>query len=213
MRLSVFEMWRSTLAIKILLVVIGFMVFSFGITGLWVGIGIALLLAGALMVFRQGQSAGHEACAVSKSVAAIGADKADKKMLSQMWSVSNGVRAIFAGAAVSYTINAIYIILSVVHAPEIATFVSRLVSWVITMPYWPIIAAWHETYEFLTTDVILVLMISPFILPLVQFAGYMQGPKLWKKTEQAMVDGRRRAKARSRIVKKNKLPRSMRPEI
>ena len=76
-----------------------------------------------------------------------------------------------------------------------------------------IIAAWHETYEFLTTDVILVLMISPFILPLVQFAGYMQGPKLWKKTEQAMVDGRRRAKARSRIVKKNKLPRSMRPEI
>ena len=211
--MSVFEMWRSTLAIKILLVVIGFMVFSFGITGLWVGIGIALLLAGALMVFRQGQSAGHEACAASKSVAAIGADKADKKMLSQMWSVSNGVRSIFAGAAVSYTINAIYIILSVVHAPEIATFVSRLVSWVITMPYWPIIAAWHETYEFLTTDVILVLMISPFILPLVQFAGYMQGPKLWKKTEQAMVDGRRRAKARSRIVKKNKLPRSKRPEI
>lgn len=211
--MSVFEMWRSTLAIKILLVVIGFMVFSFGITGLWVGVGIALLLAGALMVFRQGQSAGHEACAASKSVAAIGADKADKKMLSQMWSVSNGVRSIFAGAAVSYTINAIYIILSVVHAPEIATFVSRLVSWVITMPYWPIIAAWHETYEFLTTDVILVLMISPFILPLVQFAGYMQGPKLWKKTEQAMVDGRRRAKARSRIVKKNKLPRSMRPEI
>ncbi|MCI5661546.1 MAG: hypothetical protein MR371_04795 [Clostridia bacterium] len=211
--MSVFEMWRSTLAIKILLVVIGFMVFSFGITGLWVGIGIALLLAGALMVFRQGQSAGHEACAASKSVAAIGADKADKKMLSQMWSVSNGVRSIFAGAAVSYTINAIYIILSVVHAPEIATFISRLVSWVITMPYWPIIAAWHETYEFLTTDVILVLMISPFILPLVQFAGYMQGPKLWKKTEQAMVDGRRRAKARSRIVKKNKLPRSMRPEI
>lgn len=211
--MSVFEMWRSTLAIKILLVVIGFMVFSFGITGLWVGIGIALLLAGALMVFRQGQSAGHEACAASKSVAAIGADKADKKMLSQMWSVSNGVRSIFAGAAVSYTINAIYIILSIVHAPEIATFISRLVSWVITMPYWPIIAAWHETYEFLTTDVILVLMISPFILPLVQFAGYMQGPKLWKKTEQAMVDGRRRAKARSRIVKKNKLPRSMRPEI
>lgn len=211
--MSVFEMWRSTLAIKILLVVIGFMVFSFGITGLWVGVGIALLLAGALMVFRQGQSAGHEACAASKSVAAIGADKADKKMLSQMWSVSNGVRSIFAGAAVSYTINAIYIILSVVHAPEIATFISRLVSWVITMPYWPIIAAWHETYEFLTTDVILVLMISPFILPLVQFAGYMQGPKLWKKTEQAMVDGRRRAKARSRIVKKNKLPRSMRPEI
>ena len=58
-----------------------------------------------------------------------------------------------------------------------------------------------------------VLMISPFILPLFQFWGYMQGPKLWKKTEQAMADGRRRAKARSRIVKKNKLPRTMKPEI
>ena len=56
-------------------------------------------------------------------------------------------------------------------------------------------------------------MISPFILPLFQFWGYMQGPKLWKKTEQAMADGRRRAKARSRIVKKNKLPRTMKPEI
>lgn len=211
--MNVTEMWRSTLAIKVLLVVLGFMVFSFGVTGLWVGIGIALLLGGCLMVFRQGQTAGHEACAVSKSVQNVGLDKADKKMLSQMWSVSNGVRAIFAGAVFSYSINAIYIIIMLVGAPVMVQFVARLVSWAVTMPYWPLIAAWHETYEFLTTDIILVLMISPFILPLFQFWGYMQGPKLWKKTEQAMADGRRRAKARSRIVKKNKLPRTMKPEI
>ena len=107
-------MWRSTLAIKVLLVVLGFMVFSFGVTGLWVGVGIALLAGGCLMVFRQGQTAGHEACAVSKSVQNVGLDKADKKMLSQMWSVSNGVRAIFAGAVFSYSINAIYIIVMLV---------------------------------------------------------------------------------------------------
>ena len=150
---------------------------------------------------------------MSRSVQNVGLDKADKKMLSQMWSVSNGVRAIFAGAVFSYSINAIYIIIMLVGAPVMVQFVARLVSWAVTMPYWPLIAAWHETYEFLTTDIILVLMISPFILPLFQFWGYMQGPKLWKKTEQAMADGRRRAKARSRIVKKNKLPRTMKPEI
>ena len=198
---------------KVLLVVIGFMIFSTGITALWVGLGLALLLGSAYMVFRQGQGAGHEACAVSKSVADIGAEKADKKMLSQMWSVSNGVKSIFAGAVFAYTVNAIYIILMLLGAPATAKVISRLVSWAITIPYWPIIAAWHETYEFLTPDIAAVLMLSPFILPTVHFLGYLQGPKLWKKTEQAMVNGRRRAKARSRIVKKNKLPRSMKPEI
>ena len=162
--MNVTEMWRSTLAIKVLLVVLGFMVFSFGVTGLWVGVGIALLAGGCLMVFRQGQTAGHEACAVSRSVQNVGLDKADKKMLSQMWSVSNGVRAIFAGAVFSYSINAIYIIIMLVGAPVMVQFVARLVSWAVTMPYWPLIAAWHETYEFLTTDIILVLMISPFML-------------------------------------------------
>ncbi len=206
-------MWRSTLGTKVLLVVIGFMAFSIGITGVWVGFGLALLLGSCVLVFRLGQNAGHEACAVSKSVADIGVEQADKKMLSQMWSKANGIRSIFAGAAVSYIINSIYIILTITSASEAAQVISRVISWVITVPYWPIIAIWHETYQFLTTDIILVLMLSPFLLPLVQFFGYMQGPKLWKKTEKAMAEGRRRAKARSRIVRKNKLPRSMRPEI
>ena len=206
-------MWRSLLGIKIMMIVVGFMVFSIGVTGVWVGIGIALLLGSCVMVFRQGQGAGHEACAISKSVADIGVEQADKKMLSQMWSKSNGIRSIFAGAAISYIINAIYIILTMVSAPQTAQLIARLISWGITIPYWPLIALWHETYQFLTTDIILVLMISPFILPTIHFFGYMQGPKLWKKTEQAMADGRRRAKARSRIIKKKKIPRSMRPEI
>ena len=74
---------------------------------------------------------------------------------------------------------------------------------------------WHENFVDLTFDVILVLMVGPFILPVFQFLGYLQGPKFWEKTEQAMADGKRRAKARSRIVKKNKdnRPRWERPEI
>lgn len=211
--MNVKEIWRSLLSVKVLLVVIGFMVFSTGVTALWVALGLALLLGSAYMVFRQGQGAGHEACAVSKPIADIGVENADKKMLSQRWSVSTGVRSIFAGAVFAYTVNVVYILLTLLNAPTGAQVVSRLVSWAITIPYWPIIAAWHETYQYLTPDIVAVLMLSPFVLPTVHFLGYMQGPKLWKKTEQAMVNGRRRAKARSRIVKKNKLPRSMKPEI
>jgi hypothetical protein len=50
------------------------------------------------------------------------------------------------------------------------------------------------------------------VLPAATCAGYLQGPKLWKKTEEAMAKGKRRAKARSRIVKKNK-PRVQKPQI
>ena len=62
-------------------------------------------------------------------------------------------------------------------------------------------------------DIILVLMVGPFVIPTCQFLGYLQGPKMWEKTEQAMAEGKRRAKARSRIARKKKLPKSMRPEI
>ena len=201
------------LGVKILLIFVGFMVFSVGVTALWIGVGILLLLGGAFMMFRTGQSAGHESCAISKSVADIGYDKADNLMKSRMWSISNGVRTIFAGAAVMYTLNVIYIILMLLNVNDTVKVISRAVSWILTMPYWPIIAYWHESYASLTTDIILVLMISPFVMPVCYYFGYLQGPKLWKKTEQAMANGRRRAKARSRIVKKNKLPKPMKPEI
>ena len=58
-----------------------------------------------------------------------------------------------------------------------------------------------------------VLMISPFVLPLCTFAGYMQGPKLWAKSEEAMAQGRRRARAKSRVAQKKRAPRVRKPEI
>ena len=44
------------------------------------------------------------------------------------------------------------------------------------------------------------------------FLGYLQGPKLWARTEEAMKQGRRRAKANARMRKKW-VPQPKKPEI
>lgn len=206
--LSVSEMWKGMLLIKVVLIIVGFVVFSFGNTIIWIALGALTLLGGAWMMFRQGQGAGHEACSVSHSVERVISEgkegEVTQKLRSQMWSRSNGAKSVLASALIPYVINAIYIIFMLLDVNFTATIVARLVSWAITMPFWPIVAYWHETFTVLTPDIVAVLMISPFVLPLCHFAGYMTGPKLWEKTEKAMADGRRRAKARSRIVKKKK---------
>ena len=60
--------------------------------------------------------------------------------------------------------------------------------------------------------IVAMLMISPFILPGCTCLGYLQGPRLWARTEDAMKQGRRRAKARARVGKKM-VPRQQKPEI
>ena len=207
-------MWKSTVLIKIVLVFIGFILFSIGSNVAWTILGSLVLLGCCWFMFRQGQNAGHESCAVTKSIERVEAEgkRADEGLYRQAWSRSNGVKSVFAGALFAYAVNAVYIILSLLDVSEMAVMISRVASWVVTMPYWPVIAMFHETYVALTPDIVIVLMASPFLLPLCHYFGYLCGPKLWQNTEKAMIDGRRRAKARSRIVKK-KAPRIQKPEI
>ena len=126
--------------------------------------------------------------------------------------VNRGVKAVLATALVPYLIGCAYIVLSLLKVDNLAVPM-RLVSWVVASPYWPCILPWTHTFDRLTGAVAAVLMISPFVMPLVTFAGYMQGPKLWAKSEKAMAEGKRRAKAKSRVVRKKRVPRSQRPEI
>lgn len=207
-------MWKSTILIKIVLIFIGFILFSIGSNVAWTILGCAVLLGSCWFMFRQGQNAGHESCGVTKSIGRVEAEgkRADEGLYRQAWSRSNGVKSIFAGALFAYAVNAVYIILSLLDVSEMAVMISRVASWVVTMPYWPVIAMFHETYVALTPDIVIVLMASPFLLPLCHYFGYLCGPKLWQNTEKAMADGKRRAKARSRIVKK-KGPRIQKPEI
>ena len=210
-------MWKGDLTVKILLIVVGFMIFSFGVTWLWILLGILLLLGGCIMSFRQGQGMGREACSISKSIARMQetpgkSGQIDAKMYRQAWSVSTGLKYIFAGGIVGYVINCIYIVCMIVKVDGVPLLVTRLASFAVSLPYMPLITYWRPVFDVLTWDIVLMLMVGPFVLPAIQFAGYMQGPRLWAKTEKAMAQGKRRAKARSRIVKKKK-PRQIQPEI
>ena len=130
----------------------------------------------------------------------------------QRWWYMLNLLCVLATALVPYLIGCAYIVLSLLKVDSLAVPM-RLVSWVVASPYWPCILPWTHTFDRLTGAVAAVLMISPFVMPLVTFAGYMQGPKLWAKSEKAMAEGKRRAKAKSRVVRKKRVPRSQRPEI
>jgi len=216
--MSVLEIWRSNLIVYILLVFVGFIFFTFDNVILFIILGGLLLLGAMFMSYQNGQGAGHAACSVSNSLERVNAlgestEKVDGKLLRQAWRKGNAIRIVLAGGAGGYIINCLYIVLSLLNAGDIPEVFSRIASFVVTIPFWPILAYWHETFMDLTPDVIVLLMASPFLLPACQAAGYLQGPALWAKTEKAMVDGKRRAKARSRIVRKKKTPRSAKPEI
>ena len=214
-------MWKGVLSLKIAMIFLSLMVLSFGNSTVFILLGLVILLGGCFMAFRQGQGYGHEACSVKNSVERILADpdkahQIDPKMLGQMYSVSAGVKAVFAGGIIGYVVNAVYIIITLLVKTETAAvWGARLASMMVSMPYWPVIHHWHETFTGLAPDMVIMLMAGPFLVPLCQFLGYLQGPKLWERTEKAMGEGKRRAKARSRIVrkKKNGTPRSQRPEI
>ena len=214
--MTIFEMCKGTATLKVMLIVIGLLVFSFDVQAIWIIVGIVALLGSCFLAFRQGGAMGHEACSVAKSIERAG-DEASRqfepKMFKRVWSKSTGVKTVFAGGLVGYIIGCIYIVCALIDSESMVTGVARLVAWLGCIPYWPIVAHWHETYVALTPDVIVVLLAGPFLLPLCQYIGYLQGPALWAKTEKAMADGKRRAKARSRIVKKNKKPRARGPEI
>ena len=210
------NMIKNTIVLKLLLIFVSFTVFSFGNMTVFALLGIVVLLGGCLAAFKQGMGMGHEACSMTNSVERIlkdGDKQPEPMMLRQMYSLSKGVKALFGGALAGYLINCAYIVLMLLNVSENVTVIARLASFVAVIPYWPLLSYWHPVYNVLTWDVVLLLMVSPFILPAVQFYGYTKGPMMWAKTEKAMADGKRRAKARSRIVKKKKLPRGQRPEI
>ncbi len=90
----------------------------------------------------------------------------------------------------------------------------RVTTTVLAIPYWSAVAIWQSQYVLLTALGVVLLVVYPFVWPFMMYLGYLQGPKLWVHTEEAMAKGRRRAKARSRIFRKNNRgPREQKPLI
>lgn len=208
--------WKTNIITLCLLIFLNLFAFSFGTTA-WTIIGLLLLVGAMYLSFRQGMAIGREACSILKTVNhAMDSDSAqhallDKNYISQTWSVARGVKSIFASALIPYVAGCVYIICTLLEI-EPMILPSRVIAWVLALPYWPIITHWYQEFTRLEPAIVAILMVSPFVLPLCTFAGYLQGPKLWKKTEEAMAQGKRRAKAKSRIVKK-KQPKVQKPEI
>jgi len=215
--MSVKDMFKTNAVTVVLLIVLNIALFTLGTTP-WMVLGL-ICLAGAMFIsYRQGMGFGHEACSVLDTVRRASDPESpaygqvDDDVARRAWSASTGVKGVLASALAPYVVGCAYIVLTLLKVHP-ADMVMRLVSWVVALPYWPAMLPFSQTFDRLTPAVAAVLMISPFVLPLCTFAGYMQGPKLWAKSEKAMAEGRRRAKAKSRVVRKKGTPRSQRPEI
>ena len=215
--MNVTDMWKSNAVTLVLLIVLNLALFSLGTTP-WLVLGLICLAGGMFLSYRQGMGFGHEACGILQMVekardpASPSYGQVDEKVQKRAWSVSTGIRGVLASALIPYVVGCLYIVLSLLKVHP-ADAVMRLVSWVVALPFWPAMLPFSQTFDRLTGPVAAVLMISPFVLPLCTYAGYMQGPKLWAKSEKAMAEGRRRAKAKSRVARKKNVPRSQRPEI
>ncbi|MBQ8081100.1 MAG: hypothetical protein IJ240_04285 [Clostridia bacterium] len=216
--MSVGGIWRSNAVILVLLVFVNLMLMSLPEL-IWIVVGILMLLGAMFLSYRQGGAIGHEACSVLKTVeraqdpASPTHGQLDSKTMKQAYNVSTGIKSIFASALVPYVINCVYIIVMLLQtSSEGLLFGSRLAAWIVSLPFWPLICHWHEAFDVLSADIVIMLMASPFLLPVCTFLGYLQGPKLWQKTEVAMAQGKRRAKAKSRVVKKKQV-RTQKPEI
>ena len=208
--------WRSNTLTLILLIMINLAIMTFGQTA-WILLGILCLLGAGWLTFKQGMAAGHEACAVRSTVDTVAAEggfgetKQDRKYAAQAWSASTGLKGMLLSALIPYAFGCLHIICTLLNV-EPLILPTRIAAWVMSLPWWCVVLHWQPTFDHLTALSAAVLMITPFLLPLCGYVGYMQGPKLWSHTEEAMKQGRRRAKARSRVAKK-RAPKVRGPEI
>lgn len=216
--MSISDMFKANVTTLVLMIFLNLALFTLNNPLAWTILGLLLLAGSLFMSYRQGMGFGHEACGLLETVRRAEDPESpahgqlDEKVIKRAWSVNTGVRGVLAVAVGPYIIGCLYIASTLLNI-EPLILPMRLVSWIVAAPYWPCILPWTQTFDRLTGAVAAVLMISPFVLPLCTFAGYMQGPKLWAKSEKAMAEGKRRAKAKSRVARKKRVPRSQRPEI
>ena len=214
--MSIKDMWKTNALRLVLMIVVNLALMSVGSLP-WMVLGLLVLLAGMYFAFRQGMGFGHEACGILDSVRRIqasegpGRDQLDDKVLARAWSPECGLKGVLVSALIPYVTGCIYIVAALLNLNAVL-IPARVIALILALPFWPILIHWYETFDQLRPAIAVLLMVSPFVLPACFYAGYMQGPRLWKRSEQAMAQGLRRAKAKSRIVRK-RTPKPQKPEI
>lgn len=213
------DMWKANAITTFLLVLLNLALFGISAEGYlaWTVLGCLALALSMFFAYRQGMDYGHHACGILQTVEKAMAPESpthgqlDDKVIKEAWSVNTGVKGMLLSALIPYVVGCLYIAASLLKI-EPLILPTRLASWVLVCPFWPPVLPFYSTFDRLTGTAAAVLMISPFIIPACSFAGYMQGPKLWAKSEKAMAEGKRRAKAKSRVVRK-RAPKVQKPEI
>lgn len=214
--MSIGAIWRANAVILFVLILLNLAIMSLG-EAAWIALGILGLALAAWLSLRQGMAAGHDACGVLDTVRTLnaeggfGGEKADRKYAAQAWSKSTGLRGALLSALIPYAASCLYVVCALLKIEPLA-LPTRILAWVLSLPWWCLIVHWQPVFVQLTPLAAAVLMVTPFLLPLCFYIGYMQGPRLWAHTEQAMKEGRRRAKARSRVGKK-RAPKQRKPEV
>ena len=214
--MSIGGIWRTNAVTLFVLILLNLAVMSLG-EAAWIALGLLCLALAAWLSFRQGMAVGHDACGVLDTVRTLtaeggfGAEKADRKYAAQAWSAATGLKGTLVAALIPYAASCLYVICALLNV-EPLLLPTRILAWVLSLPWWCTVVHWQPTFVQLTPLAAAVLMITPFLLPLCFYAGYLQGPKLWARTEQAMKEGRRRARARSRVGKK-RMPKQRKPEV
>ena len=214
--MSVKEMWKANALRLLLMILLNLALCSVGRLA-WTVLGLLVMLAGMYLSFRQGMSCGHEACGILDSVRRVqqtndsAGSQLDARVLAKTWSRDRGLRGVLASALLPYVVGCLYIVAELLSIRPLVV-PARVAALILALPFWPVLLTWYEVFDRLRPATAALLMVSPFVLPLAFYAGYMQGPRLWKRSEQAMAQGLRRAKAKSRIVKK-RLPKQQKPEI
>ena len=215
------DMFKSTIMTKFMAIILALLIYSFagGHKVVLTVLGVLALILFLCYSFRVGMALGHESAGVSANIGDIiegngNDDQVDKEMYAMAWSWGNGIKGFFAGSVIGYALNCAYIICMKLVPDTAVCIITRIIAWMISLPYWLILNTKHTVFNSLSTDIIIMLMAGPFVIPLAQFLGYLMGPKLWQRTERAMAQGKRRAKARSRVMKKKQPQKRQKgPEI
>ena len=214
--MSVWEMWRGHAITLFILIVVDLALMSLG-GAAWIVLGLLVLLAAMYLSFRRGMAFGHEACGILATVnraedpESPAHGQLDAKVVRRAYSRWRGLKGTLLSALVPYVASCAYMISALLGWKGLLV-PARATSLILALPYWPALSHWYASFEKLTPAIAAMLMISPFVLPLCCYAGYLQGPKLWARSEAAMAEGRRRARAKSRVVR-NRPPKPQKPEI
>ena len=174
---------------------------------LWPIIGTASLLAVSFILLRIGLAQG------TKAYSLYSAGQQAGKTAFGSYDVSRVIRGCRAYVIIGYALSALYIAGWLISAGSAGaaeaglttlTQITRLLCWLFALPFLPPAMFFTESLSSLSFAVIFVLALYPLWFPCMYLIGYTGGKKQYASMEKAMIKGRRRARARSRVMKNNK---------